>query len=152
MKYTIEIMIDLPREEVIKKLDNADNMKHWQKGFVSYEHLSGTPGKEGAKMALNYKMGKREIAMTETITKTNFPDEFHATYEAKGVFNVQKNHFTEVDNNTTRWVSESEFKFSGFMMKTMAFLMPGAFKKQSCKYLEDFKNFAEKGTSVADLS
>jgi hypothetical protein len=35
------------------------------------------------------------------------------------------------------------------MMKAMGFLMPNAFKKQSMKYLTDFKNFAENGTSVA---
>jgi len=28
--------------------------------------------------------------------------------------------------------------------------MPGAFKKQSLKYLKDFKNFAEQGTSVSE--
>jgi len=32
----------------------------------------------------------------------------------------------------------------------MAFLMPGAFKKQSKKYMDDFKAFAEHGTSVKD--
>jgi carbon monoxide dehydrogenase subunit G len=36
MKYTCEITIDLPREEVIRKLDNVENMKHWQKGLTDY--------------------------------------------------------------------------------------------------------------------
>jgi len=35
-------------------------------------------------------------------------------------------------------------------MKLMAFLIPGSFKKQSRKYADDFKNFAEKGISVID--
>ena len=48
------------------------------------------------------------------------------------------------------WVSESEFQFQGFGMKLFGFLMPGAFKKQSQKYLNDFKNFVENGTSVAN--
>ena len=47
-------------------------------------------------------------------------------------------------------MSKCEFQPSGFMMKTMALLMPGAFKKQSKKYMIDFKNFVEKGTSVAE--
>lgn len=33
MKYPSELIIDLPREEVIKKLDNPENMKYWQKGI-----------------------------------------------------------------------------------------------------------------------
>ena len=90
--------------------------------------------------------------MTETITKRNFPDEINLTYETKGVYNIQRNRFHEVDANTTKWISESEFQFSSFGMKLLGWLMPGAFKKQSMKYLEDFKNFAEKGESVLENS
>ncbi len=149
MKYTTEIVVDLPRDEFIRKLDNPENMKHWQRGLVGYEVLSGKPGEEGARMDLKYKMGKREIEMVETIIKSNFPEEFHATYDAKGVHNIQRNFFKEEDGKT-RWISESEFQFSNFGMKLMGFLMPGAFKKQSMKYAQDFKNFAEKGISVAE--
>lgn len=148
MKYSTEIIINLPRAEIIKKLDNPENMKHWQRGLVNYELLSGTIGQEGARMSLNYKLGKREMSLIETIIKRNFPEEFHTTYDTKGVHNIQKNYFKEVDENTTKWISESEFLFSGFMMKIMGFLMPSALKKQSRKYAEDFKAFAENGISV----
>lgn len=150
MKYAIDVTIKLPRDEVIKKMDNPDNMKHWQKGLVSTEHISGTPGEIGAKMRLNYKMGKREFELIETITKRDFPEEFHGTYSAKGMHNVQENFFKETPEGHTQWVSNCEFVPSGFMMRAMAFLMPAAFKKQSKKYMVDFKNFAEKGISVAD--
>ena len=149
MKYSNEIIIDLPREEVIRKMDNPDNMKHWQRGLQQFEVLEGTPGQEGAKMRLDYKMGKRELSMVETIIKNDFPSEFHATYDAKGVHNIQRNFFHD-EGSKTKWVSESEFRFAGFGMKMMGWLMPGAFKKQSLKYMNDFKNFAEKGVSVAD--
>ena len=149
MKYTTEILIALPREEFIKKLDNPDNMKHWMRGLVSYELISGTPGEEGAQMTMKFKMGKRDMEMVETIITRNMPEEFHATYEAKGVHNIQKNYFKE-ENGQTRWISESEFQFEAFGMKLMAFLMPGAFKKQSKQYANDFKNFAENGVSVLE--
>lgn len=149
MKYTTEIVVDLPREEFIKKLDNPENMKHWQRGLITYEQLSRNPGQEGARMSLSYKMGKREMDMVETIIKRNLPEEMHTIYDTKGVHNIQKNYFRE-ENGKTRWISESEFQFSGIGMKLMGFLMPGAFKKQSLKYMEDFKNFAEKGISVLD--
>ncbi len=150
MKYTTEIIIDLPREEVIRTLDNPENMKHWQKGFVGYKLIQGSAGKEGAKTELEYQMGKRNVVMVETIMKNQFPEEFHAHYDAKGVHNEQSNYFYELEGGKTKWVSDSMFKFAGFGMKLIAFLMPGAFKKQSLKYLNDFKNFAEKGVSVAE--
>lgn len=147
MKYSKEIIIDLPREEVIAKMENPDNFKHWQKGFISYNHLSGVPGKEKALSKLKYKMGKREIEMIETIEKNNLPSKLFLTYDAKGVFNRQKNYFEKVNENATKWISDNEFEFSGFM-KLIAFLMPGSFKKQTYEYMKDFKAFAENGKSV----
>ena len=149
MKYTVEIIINLPRKTVIEKMDNPQNLKHWQKGLINYEVIEETPGQEGAKMKLDYKMGKRDMSLIETIIKRNFPDEFHATYNTKGVHNIQNNYFEEINETKTKWTSESEFQFSGFGMKLMGWLMPGAFKKQSKKYMQDFKNFAENNISVA---
>lgn len=143
MKYHTQIEIDLPRAKTVELMDNIDNMKHWQEGLKSAEVLEGVPGKEGAKTKLVYQMGKRRIEMVETITKNAFPKEFHAIYEAKGVWNEVKNVFTETGDGTTIWDSSNTFKCSG-AMKIMAFLMPGAFKKQSQKYMVDFKNWAEK--------
>ena len=65
------------------------------------------------------------------------------------MFITSTNYFKPIDDNTTEWISECEFLFQGFMMKTMAFLMPGAFKKQSLKFMKDFKAFVEDATSVA---
>ena len=146
MKYTTEIIINLPLDKVVSLFDNPDNMKKWMKGLVSFEPVSGIPGQVGAKSKLRFKMGSRDVEMIETITVRNFPAEFSGTYEAKGVFNVVINKFTDRGNGTTKYISEQEFQFSGFM-KIIGFLMPGAFKKQSVKYLEDFKTFAEREKS-----
>ena len=150
MKYSTEIQVALPRAKFMEKFDSAENMKHWQKGLKSYKYLDGEPGKEGSQMELQYQMGKRDLVMVETILKSNFPYEFHATYDAKGVHNIQKNFFKEIDENNTLWVTESEFQFSGLFMKLIGFLMPGAFKKQTLEYLKSFKAFAEEGITVSD--
>ena len=142
MKYSVEVEINKPVDEVISLFDNQDNLKKWMKGLQSFETISGTPGQPGAISKLQFKMGKREIEMTETITIRNLPIELSGTYEAKGVFNIVKNRFEPISGNRTKYITDQEFRFTGFM-KLMGFLMPGAFKKQSLQYLEDFKNFAE---------
>lgn len=142
MKYTKEILINKPVEEVVALFDNPENMKKWMEGLQSFEHISGTPGQPGAQSRLKFKMGKREIEMIETVTVNNLPHEFSGTYEAKGVFNLVSNKFIKITENTTKYVSDQEFQFKGFM-KLIGFLFPNAFKKQSMKYLEDFKRFAE---------
>ncbi len=128
---------------MVDLIDSPDNMKHWQPGFLGMTHISGEQGQEGAKYSMRYKNRGKEMEMIETILKRDFPSEFNATYEAKGVFNRQINKFVEVDENTTKWTTESYFEFSTIMMKIMGALMPGAFKKQSMKYLVMFKEWAE---------
>jgi carbon monoxide dehydrogenase subunit G len=142
MKYTSEIEINKPIDKVIELFDNPENLKKWMNGLQSFEPVSGTPGQPGSKSKLKFKMGNREIEMIETITTRNLPEEFSGTYEAKGVFNIVKNQFIRVTDNKTKYVTENEFQFKGFM-KIIGLLMPGAFKKQSLKYLTDFKNFVE---------
>ena len=58
-------------------------------------------------------------------------------------WNEVENYFHEVDENTTKWVSENEFRCSGFM-KLFALLLPGSFKKETMQYLKYLKEFAEK--------
>jgi uncharacterized membrane protein len=142
MKYTVEIEIDRPIEKVIELFDNPDNLQKWMKGLLSMEHVSGTPGEPGAKSLLRFKMGNKEIEMTETIITRSLPEEFTATYEAKGVHNIVANRFLKLSEHKTKYSTEQEFEFSGFM-KMVAFLMPGVFKKQSMDFLKDFKEFVE---------
>ena len=142
MKYTTTMNISLPREKVIALFDSTENLYKWQPGLLSFEHISGETGKEGAQSRLRYKMGKREVEMTETITRRNLPEEFTGTYEAKGVWNKQENFFEEVSAEETRWTSISEFRCSGFM-KIICWVMPGSFKKQTLQFMNQFKEFAE---------
>ena len=147
MKYQLEIDINLPRDRVIELFNNVDNLYHWQPDLIAFEHISGEPGQKGAKSKMRYKMGKRECEMVETITVSEFPNEFSGTYAADGCWNEVKNYFSEVDENTTRWVSENQFKM-GLLLRIMALFMPGMFKKQSWKYMEQFKAFAETNSEV----
>ena len=148
MQYTTEILIDKPISEVIKKFNSADNLKHWQEGLVSTEHISGIPNQLGAKMKLNFSFGKRKMEIIETITKQEFPNELHVTYTTKGVRNVQENHFKALENNTTKWTSITDCQPTSFKISLMLFLMPSAFKKQTETYMTNFKKFVEEGISI----
>lgn len=142
MKYNTEVTINAPIEKVIDLFCDPNHIDKWQPGFISIEHISGIVGEEGAKSKLLYKMGKRDVEMIETITHKNLPHEFSGTYEAKGVWNEVKNHFEAINESQTRYWAENDFRMSGFM-KIIAFFMPGAFKKQSQKYMDLFKKFVE---------
>jgi hypothetical protein len=150
MKYSSEIVVNVPRDRFIELFDNPDNMSKWQPGLVSFTPLSGTPGHPGAQSKLVYAMGSRTVEMIETITLRNLPDEFAGTYGAKGVHNIVSNRFsvTGPDGRFTHWIIHCEFQCTGFM-RLMTLFMPGAFKKETRKMLQNFKEFAERTVAVA---
>ena len=142
MKYSLEFKIHKPVDQVIELFDSVDNLKKWQPELLSFEHLTGEAGKVGAKSKLLYKTGKKEFEMIETLVVKNLPEEFTGTYETRGMKTRVKNKFEKIDENSTRWIVENEFQLNGFM-KLMAFIMPGAFKRQSSKFMVRFISFAE---------
>ena len=150
MTYTIEIIVEIPRDEFISKLNNVDNLKHWHQGLVSAEHISGHPGDLGAKMKLNYDFGKRKMQLMETLTKINLPSELHASYKTKGMNNLQENYFERTSEGYTKWICKNQFIPLNLIMHLFTIFMPKAFKKQTRKYMQDFKNFAENRISVAN--
>lgn len=142
MNYTQSIEINLPLEKVITLFDDPNNLYKWMKGLEKFEHLSGEPGQVGAKSKLDFKMGKRQMSMIETVLVRDLPNEFIGSYEVQSVYNIVRNRFKSIDQKKTLYTCENEFQFKGFM-KLIAFLMPGMFKKQSYQYMIDFKKFAE---------
>jgi len=142
MRYETEVYINLPRGRVIELFDSFENLKKWQEGLVSFEHISGDPGQPGAKTRLLYDMGRRRMEMIETIIKRDLPDEFSGIYDASGVHNIVRNYFYD-EGERTRWALDSEFQFRSFM-RIMSLFIPGRrFREQTRSSMESFKRFAE---------
>ena len=144
MKFTCTVEIKQPIDEVVKLFDNPENLREWQDGFESFDHISGTPGEPQAQSRLVYKQGKGSMELIETILVNDLPREFSATYDHKHMSNIMTNRFSSLDENRTRWDAEINYtEFKSFMPKLMAFLFPGMFRKQVQKWLDQFKAFAE---------
>jgi hypothetical protein len=151
MKYQTKIVINAPLAEVIEKLDNPENMKHWQEELNDYKILNGLDsGARGAQTRLHYTMNGRDMVLIETVLKNNFPHSFEASYTTKGIYNIQYNHFKEITPNVTEWTGDNEFRFKGLAMKALGFIMSRTFKNQNIKFFEAFKAFVEDGTSVTN--
>ncbi|GHN03076.1 hypothetical protein WSM22_45650 [Cytophagales bacterium WSM2-2] len=145
MKFTCTVDIDKPIDKVILLFENPDNMKEWQDGFVSMTHISGIRGIAGAKSLLVYNTDNRRMELTETVLIKDLPSEMKALYEHTHMVNTMSNRFSSVGSNKTRWNVEIEYtKFNGFVPKMMALFTPGVFRKQTQKWLDQFKVFAEK--------
>ncbi len=145
MIYTTSRTIQAPRSRVVELFDDPANMQKWQPGLESAQLIKGRSRQPGAETHLKFKMGKREMEMKETIELRELPDKFDCIYEANGVWNRVRNQFVD-RGEQTEWTMESEFKFKG-MMKLMGWIMPGAFKKQTGKNMDQFKEFVESETA-----
>ena len=144
MKFTCSTDINLPINRVTSLFNNPDNYKYWQEGFISYEPIRGIPGEPGARSRIILQPGRQRIELIETITYKNLPFEMDALYEHKHMVNTMAYRFIALEENKTRYEVQVEYmKFIGFMPRMMAMLMPGMFKRQTQKWLNRFRDFAE---------
>ena len=160
MKYTVSSEIALPRERVAQLLADPAHLPKWLRGMVLHEPLSGVHGQVGTRSRVVMQMGQQTFEGIETITRREPADlhgipkesvvHFDREIAGKGMWSVGRERLTETGRETTLWVSENEYRFSGLLMRLVGLLMPGAFRKQSLQHMQDFKAFAEHGTDVRE--
>ncbi|HSU34985.1 MAG TPA: SRPBCC family protein [Propionibacteriaceae bacterium] len=160
MKFTVSTEIALPREKVAQLLADPAQLPRWLRGLVLHEPLSGTHGQVGTTSRVVMQMGQQKIECTETITRREPVDlraipsgsvvQFEREIVGKGMWSAVRDRLTEAGPESTLWTSESEYRFSGLLMRLVGPLMPGAFRKQSQQHMEDFKAFAEQGKDVRE--
>lgn len=144
MKYKCSIEINKSLEELVKLWEDEDNFPFWQDGFHSIELLEGEKGRINSKSRILLNQGKRKMELIETILLNDLPHNKKALYEHKHMTNTQSSSFQSLGNNKCLYISEVEYlKFNGLMPKLMSKLFPGLFKKQSEKWMRQFKQFAE---------
>ncbi|KHD75668.1 SRPBCC family protein [Actinoplanes utahensis] len=160
MRYTVSIEIAQPRERVAQLLADPVHLPKWLRGLVLHEPLNGMHGQVGTRSRVVMRTGGQEMEGTETITRREpadlhgIPAESVVFFEreivAKGMWSAARERLTEAGPESTLWVSENEYRFSGVLMRLMGLVMPGAFRKQSSQHMQDFKAFAEQSIDVRD--
>jgi len=144
MKASVEINATI--DKVVKLFMDKNHLKDWKKGFVSYEHISGTPNDAGAVTKMIYKRN----VMIETILSINLPDEIIAEYEhiqggSTMMFHKATNRFTSLGKSKTLYVLDGEItKVNGILLKFLMKLSPNEGNKQAQEQLNMFKLLAEK--------
>ena len=139
------IEINLPINNVVELFMDKRNFKDWKKDFISFEHISGTPGEIGAVT----KLVDKRVTMLETITSKNLPSEIVETYQhirGEKTVMVHKTtyRFTPLAEDKTLFEAAMEvIKIEGFLLKLIMTIFAGAGRKQSQGQLNMFKVFAE---------
>lgn len=140
MKYRSYIDINKPLDEVFTFWVNSENHHLWQDGFVKITLLEGVEHEVGAKSEILLKYKNKDMVLIETVLSVNLPYHKEALYEHKHMSNTQKTIFESISADKTRYITEVEYvKFNGFLPKLMGKLFPSMFKKQSEKWINQFK-------------
>ena len=137
MNYRKEIIINKDIATVFEKLTNPDFMVEWQESLDSYKK-----NEEGNWVYSDSHSG-RVMDITEKILEKSAPDKFKVEYTTKGIFNIMDNKLEAIDENTTKWISDSEFQFTTLMMKVVGFFFGKSFQKQTEKDMKAFKKAVE---------
>ena len=141
MHYSQEIVINAPRERVVGLFTDPTHFTDWQPGLECYELVSGEQAQTGAVAEITTRAGNRVTGMKETVENSSLPDSLDVIYETHGVWNRNANRFIAETPETTRWISDNEFRFTG-VRKALG-LLEGSFKKESLGIMDRFKAFAE---------
>ncbi len=149
MKYICTLDIECRIEKVVAVWDDEQYFSHWQDGFQSIELLAGKKGQPGARSRILFRQGGGTMELIETILINRLPEEKTGLYEHIHMTNTQTTRFVKLGEARTRYISEVEYtKFRGLIPKLMATFLPGKFKKQSMKWMKQFKTFVERRESI----
>lgn len=144
MELGNHITINAPKDFVASYLRTSEYFDKWQDDFKSATLLSGDLDQVSAQTRMLYKFGNSDLELLETVRNNNLPDSFEALYEHKHMDNIMLSIFKDLDGDKT--INSTQVKYielKGWIIKIMAKLFSGKFKKGPEKWMRQFKSFVE---------
>ena len=139
-----KVIINKPTTTVWKFFDNPENLPKWLTGFKRFEHISGIPGKPGAKSKQYYEMNGRSIEMLEEITVRKECEEFSGIMTNKWMTSSVTNTFTDLGDGRTELVSSVSSIFKPLFLKLLGnILMKKGFQQRQNADLQKLKEVLE---------
>lgn len=144
MKYSCFVDVHVPREKCVELWFDESHLHQWQSGFQHKNWTQGAPNEAGSVSEILLYQGKNIIELEETILENNLPDSLTGEYVHKHMTNTQEVEFKSISSDTTRIQTNVHYShLNGLFFKLMSWLAPSLFKKQSQKWLDQFKIVAE---------
>lgn len=143
VKYTAEIEINKPINEVFKNFENVDFMKKWLPEVKSIEPIEEKKGVVGSTYAMTVINQGQEMKMVEKIT-AYIPNK-------KMTFQFDSDQMTKIDDynfiangNKTKMIQNCSVNSKSYMTACLFPYFKGTFKNLSLSYMKRFKEEVEK--------
>ncbi|WBX75248.1 SRPBCC family protein [Tenacibaculum ovolyticum] len=143
VKYTAEIEINKPINEVFKNFENVDFMKKWLPEVKSIEPIEEKVGVVGSTYTMTVINQGQEMKMVEKIT-AYIPNE-------KMTFQFDSDQMTKIDDynfiangNKTKMIQNCSVNSKSYITACLFPYFKGTFKNLSLSYMKRFKEEVEK--------
>lgn len=138
MNYTVDILIDAPREKVASLYVDLNRMSEWETGLKSIEHTDKHLFETGSKGIFHFEFNEIKMPMKVSVEKNELPHQIIQIFEVPGAWNRCDNHFIEKGGQTL-WKMDVIFKFEQDMNVALE-----RFIEKTKASMMVFKSFVEK--------
>jgi len=142
-KYTTEIVVDKPIEEVFTAFNDIRKSDNWIPEFKSVEVIDEKLGKVGSTYKITLDNNGQEIIMKEKILAFIPNEKVTLNYSVEGMLKMNDFNFVAQENKT-KITQKSTCKSTRYLMSCMFPFFKSKFKVQDQGYLNNFKSYIEK--------
>ena len=147
LSYYEEIIINSDIQNVIDLHEDPNYLEHYMNGFISFKTVQGESRKTGSISEISIVFNSnesvtRKIVMKEKVLSNNLPNEKVIQLNTGSVNNLITYRFVKLGKDKTQFFRTHEYEFNTYM-KVYSFFMSRKIKRESYKYLKNFKNFVE---------
>ncbi len=142
MKFTAEVEIAKPLEELIVLIQDPENTLQWLEGLRSVKHVSGEERQAGAVSKVVFDSAAGRLHIKETVISNKLPDEYIMCYEGPGYTSYSNYYFEKLSGDSSKFGMVQQVELKG-ALKLASGLVKGKMNQQLGRSAESFKRFAE---------
>ena len=142
-KYTSEILVEKPLEEVFAVFNDNTKIKNWIPELKSLKPIITTPEIAGSTYEMVVNNQGQEITMTEKVLEYIPNKKVVIFFDAENMLKTDSYIFS-LEDKKTKITMQSSCKSDSYLMSCLFPYFKGTFKEIDQGYLNNFKTFIEK--------
>lgn len=143
IKYTAEVTINKPVNEVFALFEDSDKMKEWLPEVKSIEPIEERPGKVGSTYTMTVENQGETVVMEEKIMAYILNEKLTFQFDSDDMIKVDDYNFI-AEGDKTKVVQNCTIEAKSYMMGCIFPWFKSMLKDISLDYMNRFKEIVEK--------
>ncbi|MEQ6124806.1 SRPBCC family protein [Pseudotenacibaculum sp. MALMAid0570] len=141
--YTMEIEINKPLSETFKIFNDQSTISEWIPEITKIEAINEKPGITGSEYRITMDNEGQVMTMKEKVLAFVENEKVTLYFDAEGMFKTDDYSFVS-EGSKTKIILNVAYQGKSYILNCVFPYFKGTFKGIDQKYLENFKEFAEK--------